>query len=551
MLLQDGFIKSADYPIPIKNLTFKADAASKTGQLQDFKMQLEEASLTMDGQPLKATGTLSNLDDPTYDLDVNGKVDLGIVEKVYPVEGMHLTGRVTAQVSTKGKMSAIEAEQYGQLPTRGSLIVEDLKYSDKDLPQGIKIDRTKLSFTPKDIVLNEFKGALGESDIQMTGRLFNYLAYALKENESLFGSLDVQSQRFNANEWMVDESGEEVEEGEYGVVALPKNINFKMGVQAGKAIYDKFELQQVEGTVHLRDGLLDVSKLNFNLYGGQFSMTGLYDPRDLQNPLFDMSFGIEQLPVADAYQEFASVQRMAPILESINGLLSTKLKLSGKLGQDLMPVPSSLNGMGNLELEDAQFKSSGTVIEKAQSLSNISKLKDANIKDFQTSLTLEDGAINIQPEPFELAGYQAKIGGKASVDGNLDFGLRLNVPGDQLPSQVSGVASALAASDTFPMDFTIRGSYSRPLVSLNTDAIKDMAKKRLQEKAGEVKDELKDKAKDKAKDVLKDKIGGILGGNDSTAAKSDSTATDSTKKESAKEKLEDLKKKFPWKKGND
>lgn len=559
MLLENGYIKSADYPIPMEQITFKAKAASSTGTLGDFNMQIEEASLMMDGKPLRGSGSLSNLNDPTYDLNLNGEIDLGIIEKISPIDGMTLKGHITANISTKGKMSAIEAEKYDQLPTKGSLLVENLEYKDTDLPQGIRITRSELNFNPQSIVLKEYTGYLGKSDIQMQGNLFNYLAYALKDDESLLGSLEISSNSFNTNEWMVDESGEDVEEDteEYGVVALPKNINFKMGINAQKAIYEKFELSEVVGTMHLKDGVLDMSQLNFKLYGGSFSMSGLYDPRDLKNPLFDVSFGIQNLAFIDAYQQFSSIQKMAPVLSSLDGTLSTKFKLSGKLGEDLMPISSSLNGKGALNILNASFTSTGTILEKAQSLSGISKLKDASIQNLKAAITVENGSLNIAPEKFQLAGYQAEIGGQAGVDGTLDFDFKLNLPGNDLPSSLSGVSTALIAQDTIPLNFKIKGSYNRPLVGLDTDAIKGLVKSKLKGEVDQAKDEAKDKAKEAAEDLIKDKVGSIFGkpdSKDSTIQVSqDSTVQDSTSakkkiEEAAKDKLKDLKNKFPFKK---
>jgi hypothetical protein len=569
MLLTDGFVQSADYPVPVEQLRFEAKAACPNGNMEAFTMDIVEAALMMGGKPLRATGHVENLDNMAYQFDVDGELDLGIVEKLYPMEGTHLEGHIKAKLSTKGKMSDIEAENYAALPTSGSMVVSDLVYSDvASLPQGLTIKTATISFTPAYMMLSDYVGTAGQSDLAMSGRINDYLGYALQDHP-MSGTLDIASKRFNANEWMVDESGEVVEEeGSYGVVPLPANVDFQLRLKAEELLYEKFTLSQVGGEAHLHDGIMEMKNIGFTMLGGSFGMAGLYDPRDLKNPRFNISFGIGNLPLVDAYAQYSSLQAMVPIAKHLDGLMSTSFQISGLLGEDLMPVMSSLNGIGILSLAQAKFTGNSKVLDQLSALTEMPAAKQAELRDFEAEATITDGKLFLQPKPFRFAGFTTELNGHATLDGKLDFRMTLHVPKSRLPKSVIGLAAALSDADTLPLPIRIGGSYATPVVGIDKELMQAAITQRLKAKKGEVTEQVKDaamaeaekakqEAAEKAKQAAAEKLqqaggqvlGGMLGQGDTTKVKTDSTATNpKAAVEAGKEKLEELKNKWPFKK---
>lgn len=538
MTLTDGYVKSLAYPIPMEDIRLVMNAKNTSGKMADFKISIDTAKLVMDDKPLSATGHLSNLDDINYDFDLNGEMDLDLIEQIYPMPGTHLKGHIIADIHTKGKMSDIDAERYEKLPTSGKMSVKDLSYSSTDLPQGLTIKNAVMTFSPKAINLTQYQGTLGKSDLDLTGSLSNYLAYVLKD-ESIAGNLVFKSQSFNTNEWMVDEAGEEVseEEGEYGVIEVPKNINFVLDASIDKLLYENLTLDNMNGQIVIRDGIIKMNGLAFKMLGGSFVSNGTYDPTDLKKPKFDFGLDIKSLPILKAYQTYSSVQRMAPVAQHMDGDVSTNLSISGILGPDLMPDMSTLTGNGNLKVTDAMVRKGMPILEKIGELSGVKEFTKAKLKDIDTKFEIKNGKIDIKTFPVKIAGYQANVGGKTGVDG-MDFQVQLDLPTEKLSPQLRQQYQALTGKSTVPLNFDVAGQYTSPSVKLrkNQDAIKDAIKDKLEDK----KDSLKQEVKDGVKEGVKDAIGGFLG-------KTDSTKTTS-KTDSTKNKLKDIKDKFPFKK---
>ena len=135
MSLADGYVKSADFPVPLDNIHFTSSVKNASGKMEDTFIRVDDFTMMMEDEKLTADLILQNLVSYIWDLKVKGSVDLGKITQIFPVEGMTLLGKLKADVHTKGNYAALEAERYDQLPTSGTASVQDFKYVTDDLPE--------------------------------------------------------------------------------------------------------------------------------------------------------------------------------------------------------------------------------------------------------------------------------------------------------------------------------------------------------------------------------------------------------------------------------
>ena len=126
MSLANGYVKSTEFPLPIQDLHFNSTVKNATGKMEATVIDVNDLSMVMDGEKIKADLLLQNLNDYTWDLKVNGGVDLEKITKVFALDGMTLAGKVKADIQTKGKYSDLQAEKYDRLPTSGTASLSDV-----------------------------------------------------------------------------------------------------------------------------------------------------------------------------------------------------------------------------------------------------------------------------------------------------------------------------------------------------------------------------------------------------------------------------------------
>lgn len=521
MNLTDGYVKSKNFPAPIENLTVVSNIANATGNTEDTDVKVENFRMTLDGEPISGRVYAKGVDKPVFDASLNGTIDLTKMTKIFPLEGTTLAGRIVGTFAAAGRMADIDAGQYQKVKASGAVKVSDLSYKSKDLPQGMTIKSATGTFNNEKITVSGMQGTLGRSDFRADGVISNYMGYALSEQHSpLLGTLTVSSNRFDVNEWMVDPaSGASTapatgtaKEAE-GVVQVPADLNLTLNATAGQVLYDNLDLRNAKGQVVVKDRTVKLNDVAFNTLGGGFTVAGTYDARDLAKPGFDMKLGIQNLSFSQAFAAFNTVQKLMPAAKYLNGNFTTDFTLAGTLGQDMMPVMSSLRGKALVEVLKATV-SQLPALQKLSSLTNLGSLKEMTLKDQKINMDVSNGNVLVKPFDINVPGddVKMKFGGTSSLVGEMDFVSALDVPtgkvGQALSSKLSSLAgvSNLKAAERVTMNVKFGGTVTDPKVSLSSGSVKgaakDLAKSLVDAKVNEGKAKLEAKRK-QAEDSLR------------------------------------------------
>ncbi len=556
--VKNGTINYADVPFPLESINMDANFSYPSADLKETSFVVNQFSMLLDGEKTTASLVFKDLEDYYWKLNAEAHLDLKKLTRVVPLEeGMILEGKINGTLNTEGRMSLVDSEQYDKLPTSGKVDIKDFKFVSADLPQGFGITESSFSFDPKMLKLEKFVAVIGDSDMQASGTITNYLGYALHEEGILMGEFDFSSRKMDLNQFMIEgeaveeESTDETDTVPMSVVVIPTNIDFTLNSSISEIIYDNLTLKDAKGALLVKNGKVEMKGLSFGLLDGTFVMDGVYSTVDPEKPTFDFKLGIKELSISKAYQAFSTVQLLAPIAEKMDGKFSTDFKIGGALGDDMMPLYDQLQGDGLLNIAQASVAN----LKLLSAVSSVSKLSQNDgklqLEDVLMFAEIKEGRVHLKPFNVKLGGYKTNISGSNGIDGSLDYNLRMEVPSKQIGQAVNQAIStfagqSFAASSDLIMRFNVGGQYDDPKVRLAgietkegtsigssvkakvadvvdekkqkikeevtvaKDSLVNQGKEIVSETAEEVKDELKDEAKDEI-DKAKDKLKGLLG----------------------------------------
>lgn len=541
MSLVNGYVKSADFPIPMDEMHFTSSIKNTSGKMAETFIRVNDFSMLMDGEKLSADLLLENLDNYTWDLKVKGGIDLEKITRIFPVEGMTLAGKVKADIQTKGKYSDLEAEQYERLPTSGTASLQDFKYMTTDLP-AVALSQATMAFDPKKITLQKMNGTVGKSDFNVTGSVINYLGYVFGENEVIKGNVNFNSNLFDLNEFM---SGEETpaagDTSSFSTIPVPRNIDFVLSSNIKTVKFMDLNLTNASGDIIVRDGVANLDGLKFNMLGGRFVVNGTYNTKDLAHPAYNLGLKIENLSIQQAANSFSVVKTFAPIAGLVNGNFSTDFKIDGELLQNMMPNMATVDGSGLLKIAQASLKDS-KLISGITSLTKLDDTSSATLKDVLMSASIKDGRLSVKPFDVNIGSYKTTVAGSTLLDGTIDYTLKMDVPAGKLGTQFNALVSKYSGqksdpNSTIPITIALGGKYDNPRPTLLMDEQKEQVKEAVKETVKEEGTKAIEKAikGTEAEKVLKD----ILGSKKDTTKNADTTATPATTQEAVKQKVEE------------
>jgi hypothetical protein len=518
--VEDGYIKYADLPKSVDNINIDAKLLFDASNDDKTNIDVNRFHFEIGGNPFDiATNVRTPMTDANIRALINGKLDFGSIKDAIPLEGIDLKGTLTANIDFAGHLSHIEKEEYDRLRLDGHLTLQNFTAVTEDIPLPVEIAKAGLEFTPKYVNLTQFDAKIGESDIKASGRLENFLNYAMKD-ETLKGNLQLSSNYLNCNQIMSATADtvptENTSGGALSVIVLPSNVDFVINASINKILYDNLNLTDAKGTVTVKDHTLFINNLSSGFAGGQIQLAGKYLAENTSSALANLDMKLRDIHIKDIIGSFSMFEKVLPVLKDLDGKVSFDFNFSDKFDQNLSPVLLALNAVGNIKADSIKLLNQEafnkiTAMVGMKETSNMLKKIDANF-------SVTDGKIGIHPFPVAVGGTNLMVGGEYGLDQSLNVQVDLKVPAAKVTSavndfvaQVSG-KSGVITSNTVNVGIAIGGSIKSPTFGLakakymnDSPSIQQQATEQAKQLVEEKKQELEEKAKEEAQ-KLTDKV---------------------------------------------
>ena len=477
--VKDAMFRYPSLPAGVEKINISALVRNAGGPLDATEISVAPFDFVLAGNPFSLNATVKTpVSDPDFHLTARGKLDLGKVKEVYPLDDMQLNGLVQADLELGGRLSMVEKEQFEQMQAKGSLRLNQMKLVLKDMPP-VDIQQSVFTFSPRYLQLSETTVNIGKNDLTLDSRFENYLGYALK-GSTLKGTLNVSSNHLNLNDFMSADTTATVAEvpadtAAMGVIRVPENIDFQMQAAFRELLFDKMTLTDGKGTLLVRNGTVDMRNLSFNTMGGSVTMNGAYAAPQKKQPELNAAFDMRNISFAQAYQDLGLVQQLAPIFAGLKGNFSGNLQIDTPLDATMSPVMSAVQGKGALSTKDLSL-SGVKFIDQVADIVKKPSLKEIKVKDLNIDFEIKDGRVTTKPFDLKLGDYNMNLSGSTGLDQTIDYAGKITMPAD-------GIASKLGT-----VDMTIGGTFTSPKVGIDMASLArnaaEQALKGLGEKLG-------------------------------------------------------------------
>ncbi len=568
--------------LQVQGVDYVADGMPKvsiSNMEMDFTPQnvnLKDFTAILGKSDIKANGTLDNIL-AYFAPDKTMKGTLKLRSKFFDAnEWMGEEETASPQPAT-GENPAETPEGESEIFDRFDFTLDaemnEIAYDDLKIMNTV----AKGHFTPSTVEFSEMSTKVGKSDIAMKGKLTNVFPFVF-DNETLGGEIDITSNTLDLNELMgytgsTEDAAptEKVETpepaGEGEAILIPDNFNIKLNTDIKKVIYTNMNLNSLKGAVIVADSKASLADVTAKTLGGTIKLAGGYDSSDKENPLFDITYSMLKMDFEESFKTLNTFQKLAPVGEFLKGTFSTDIKISGKLGKDMMPDMNTISASGLLETINAVVDN----FEPIQAIGNKLNVKylkdDISIKNTKNWFEVVDGRVKVKPFDAQVKDVKMKIGGSHGFDQSLDYVVDMIIPKDLIAKgKVGDLADTgldflnqhaskfgvnlNSAGSEIHVKLRLTGPMKKPDVKVEkvslggeksvkdaaTDAIKDVAnqvadsvKTIVEDKVDEVTEQVKDVVDDKVeevteqvkgvvddkmeevKDQVKDQVGDVVG----------------------------------------
>lgn len=464
--VHNGSFQYSSLPKAVTDINIAAKVSNAGGELDKTEVEISEFGLKMAGNSLSATGYATNLmSDPTFRATLSGRVDLGAIREVYPLEkGIDLAGRIAASMKLSGRMSDVESGRYERISASGSLVVEQLGLHVQQLPE-VFIRRAAATISPQAMTLGELGVTVGGSDLSATGQLTGYLGYLMR-GEQLAGRLYVKSDLLDLNEIRAavpadaeaesadaEKPAEEAAAAPAQAIVVPKNLNLSLNAELKKVLFEKMVITDIAGEMSVAGGTLSLDRLGLQLFGGKASASGRYSTAaDPAHPTLSLAASIAKASFPRTFEEIEAVRQLAPIFEKASGDYSLSIDMRTTLDAAMSPDLMSLTAQGEISSENVSVEGV-EVFDKLADLLKNDKLRRIEARDLKIRFSIKDGRVTTEPFDLKMGDVNVNMSGTTGLDRTIDYTAKVT-----LPAGVGGVLGAVNVG--------IGGTFTSPKITL-------------------------------------------------------------------------------------
>lgn len=393
---------------------------------------------------------------------------------------MSLSSHGEGLIKVDASMQAIELKD---LKIRNSIAGEGIPNKKLEInlltQVSVALDKKRLKLSLEEFIADQIE-AKGEVNVAYGGKvpsIDGQLSFGEIDLDKFMPPSDAPSQS--------DTKEKQATSTQEPDLSAMKLVNFKLDVTAESIKVANMLTSKWVMKLALKDGVLNLSKLNANLYKGKLSVTAQVDARQ-SVPSYSFEKSVEKVQIRELLKDAADVDLLAgsanfTVKGNGRSLITAKMKknLAGK-GQ-FEVSDGALYGVNIPQmLRDAQAKLSGDL----SSTDSVEKKTDF------TSLTGSFSLVNgVASNPdLLMASPLIRLSGAGTaniVTEALDYSLTTSVVGS-LEGQGGGEREVLHGVE---IPFAISGTFSEPKFALDTAALFDA---KLKQEAEKVQDKLKD-----------------------------------------------------------
>jgi hypothetical protein len=496
--------KFPELPKRVNNISIDTNIKNTSGNVDDSFLAVNNLEFKIDEDTFKGSATLKNLTENIFvDAHIDGVLNLANISKAYPIElENELSGILKGKLDTSFDMNAIETNAYERIKNHGTVNISDFVFSSKDIVNPLNISNANIDFKTESIKLTAFNATSGTSNIAATGTLENLLGFLLS-NKTLQGNFNVNSNQFAVSDFMVEgeeSSTETTSEGQ--TLKIPAFLDCTLNANVNTVLYDNLTLNNVKGTLILKDEKAEFKNLKSDIFDGNIAMNGVVNTQQ-EVPTFNMNLDASGLDISKSFKDLDLLKAIVPVAEALQGKLNSNITLSGTLDESYSPNLNTVSGDALAELLTTKIEPKNTMLFDALD-DNIPflDLNKLNLKDLKTRLSFENGQVAVKPFDLKYEDINIRVSGSHGFDKTVNYNTIFDVPAKYLGNEVTSLLSQIDAKEakdiTVPVTANIGGSFTKPKVTTDisqsvtnlTNQLIEIKKKQLLNQGGNLLNDL-------------------------------------------------------------
>ena len=309
------------------------------------------------------------------------------------------------------------------------------------IEEDIRISNIDFLFNSHELDFKKSTIRIGQSDMSMQGSVIGIKEWIEDHKNLMKGEMQVTSNMMNVNEILDLTSGlghsdaETVEatvtdNKEDDPFIVPEGIDFNFVLNTKKALYDNFDMNNLNGTMTVKDGTLILREIGFTNKAAEMQLTAMYQSPRKNNLFLAMDFHLLRVQINDLLTMIPYIDTLVPMLKTFDGQAEFHIGAETSLKSNYEPKISTLRAAADIEGKNLTVNDKFT-FTKITDMLDISTNGSYRVDSLDVQLTAFKNEIDLWPSQIAIGKYKVTVDGRMNLDRNGEY--HLSVTQSPLP----------------------------------------------------------------------------------------------------------------------
>ena len=313
------------------------------------------------------------------------------------------------------------------------------------IDEDIKISNIDFLFNSHELDFKKSTIRLGQSDFSLQGSVVGIKEWIEDHKNLMKGDMQLTSNYVDINEILdltsglgVADSGPSTGSGTDSATAskdgdpfmVPEGIDFNFVLNTKKALYDSFDLNNLNGTMTVKDGTLILREIGFTNKAAEMQLTALYQSPRKNNLFLAMDFHLLRVQINDLLTMIPYIDTLVPMLKTFDGQAEFHIGAETNLTSSYQPKISTLRAAADIEGKNLTVNDKFT-FTKITDMLDISTDGSYRVDSLDVQLTAFKDEIDLWPSQIAIGKYKVTVDGRMKLNKNGEY--HLSVTQSPLP----------------------------------------------------------------------------------------------------------------------
>ncbi len=311
------------------------------------------------------------------------------------------------------------------------------------IDEDIRISNIDFLFNSHELDFKRSTFRIGQSDMSMQGSVIGIKEWIEDHKNLMKGDLQVTSEFLDINEILdltsglgrsdaepVEATDSQPENKEDNPFMVPEGIDFNFVLNTQRALYDNFDMNNLKGTMTVKDGTLLLREIGFTNKAAEMQLTAMYQSPRKNNLFLAMDFHLLRVQINDLLTMIPYIDTLVPMLKTFDGQAEFHIGAETKLKSNYEPKISTLLAAADIEGKNLTVNDKFT-FTKITDMLDISTNGSYRVDSLDVQLTAFKDQIDLWPSQIAIGKYKVTVDGRMTLDRNGEY--HLSVTQSPLP----------------------------------------------------------------------------------------------------------------------